>query len=332
MAKITYNICVLIVTYSNRWQFLKQVLQRVTNLQNVTQVIVVDNASDYNVAEHCSSLQDNRIKVITHTENLGSAGGYKAGLEYFSKGNDADFVWLLDDDNLPDPAALKKLTDQWSVVNVPEDKKAFFSLRLDRKLHVMIAKGENANRFYSVSNTFLGFNFFRTPVNQYYKLRDRFIKRGDFKHKAAMPYVPYGGLFFHKKMIALIGYPNEAFFVYVDDSEYTYRITEKGGTIWLVPSSQINDIDKSYSLNYVKHFWRSMYLDLWSFRTYYLVRNSIYFYSRLNISNNTLYNFNKKLFLTGQWILSKLTCKQENYKKLLEAVADGTKGKMGIKP
>ncbi len=332
MAKITYNICVLIVTYSNRWQFLEQVLSRVTSLENVTNVIVVDNASVYNVAQNCLSFQDNRIHVIPHVENLGSAGGYKAGLTFFMDETKSDFVWLLDDDNLPDPDALQKLTEAWTSIKTFNDKKALFSLRPDRKQHIQIAKGENANRFFLVKNSFLGFNLFRVPVNQYYKLRDRLIKRGEFKEKAAMPYAPYGGMFFHRDLIALIGYPDESFFVYADDSEYTYRVTEKGGVIWLIPDSQITDIDKSYSDKYVKRIWRSVYLDLWSFRTYYLVRNSIYFYKKFNVDNKVVYGINKWLFLSGQWIISKVTAKQENYKALLCAVHDGLTGRMGIKP
>ncbi|WEK19602.1 MAG: glycosyltransferase [Candidatus Pedobacter colombiensis] len=330
MAKITYNICVLIVTYSNRWQFLEQVLKGVTALENVTDVIIVDNASTYNVAQNCALLLDSRIKVLTHTENLGSSGGYKAGLECFMKETEANFVWLLDDDNLPAPDALEKLTDVWASTQADDDQKALFSLRLDRKQHVQIGQGEDANRFLLVKNSFMGFNLFRVPVNQYYKFRDSFNKQRDFKEKAAMAYAPYGGMFFHKRMVDLIGYPDERFFVYADDSEYTYRMTEKGSTIWLVPASQITDVDKSYGIKYVKHFWRSMYLDLWSFRTYYQVRNSIYFYSRFNVTNHTIYGINKRLFLLKQWLISKLTAKQTNYKKLLGAIQDGLEGKLGM--
>jgi GT2 family glycosyltransferase len=330
MAKITYNICVLIVTYSNRWQFLEQVLKGVTALENVTDVIVVDNASTYSVAQNCELLQDQRIKVITNTDNLGSAGGYKMGLEYFMKQTEANFVWLLDDDNLPAPDALEKLTEIWPAIPSPDDQKALFSLRPDRKQHVRVAQGEDANRFFLVRNSFMGFNLFRIPVNQYYKLREKFIKPGPVKEKVPMPYAPYGGMFFHKDMVRLIGYPDADFFVYADDSEYTYRMTEKGATIWLIPSSQITDIDKSYGIKYVKHIWRSIYLDLWSFRTYYQVRNSVYFYDRVNVSNTVVYGMNKWLFLKGQWIISKLTAKEENYKKLLTAIQDGLSAKLGM--
>lgn len=145
-----------------------------------------------------------------------------------------------------------------------------------------------------------------------------------------MPYAPYGGMFFHRRMIDLIGYPQENFFVYADDSEYTHRITKKGGQIWLIPASQIADVDTSYGISYARHFWRSVYLDLWSFRTYYQVRNSVYFYDRMNVTNRLVYGINKCLFLAGQWLISRVTAKQANYKKFLKAVEDGLSGRLGM--
>lgn len=329
MAKITYNICVLIVTYSNRWQFLEQVLRGVKALENVTDVIVVDNASAYDVAQNCALMQDERIKVITNPENLGSAGGYKQGLEYFINHTSANFVWLLDDDNLPAADALQELTAAWPAVPGDDEQKALFSLRPDRLQHVRVAQGADANRFFLAKDSFMGFNLFRIPLNRYHKFLDKFKAPVGLMDKAPMPYAPYGGMFFHRSMVLLIGYPEESFFVYADDSEYTYRITEKGGQIWLIPSSRITDIDQSYGIKYVRRFWRSIYLDLWSFRTYYQVRNSVCFFSRTNVDRPVIFAMNKWLFLSGQWIISKLTGKQENYRKLLKAIDDGLSGRLG---
>ncbi len=330
MANITYKICVLIVTYNDRWQFLEQVLRRVRTLEGVANVVVVDNASAYDVADSCRKLSDSRIEVITNAENLGSAGGYKAGLKYFVDKTTAEFVWLLDDDNLPEPDALQKLIDTWGNIPGAEDYKALFSLRQDRAQHIKVAEGENADRFFLVKDSFMGFNLLRVPVNQYLKLRDKFTTPKALKDKAKLPYAPYGGMFFHKKIVDLIGYPDERFFVYADDSEYTYRITAKGAVIWLIPASQITDIDKSYGVKYVKHFYSSIYLDLWSFRTYYQVRNSVYFFNQINVRNKPLYQVNKWIFLKMQWMISRITSKQENYKRLLTAVNDGLAGRLGI--
>ena len=144
-----------------------------------------------------------------------------------------------------------------------------------------------------------------------------------------MPYVPYGGLLMHKSLVADIGYPNERFFLYVDDSEYSYRITQNGGTIWLIPSCKVIDIDKSQGINYQKKLFHSQLLDEWTFRTYYHVRNRMYFYSRVAIKNKFMFAVNKVLYLAYLQTISVISAKQSAYKKLLAAVNDGLKGNLG---
>jgi len=192
----------------------------------------------------------------------------------------------------------------------------------------MIAKGEDASRFYLVQNNFLGFNIFNIFNNQFYKLRDKFRKKKPFKERAKMPYVPYGGLLLHRSIINDIGYPDERFFLYVDDSEYTHRITQSGATIWLIPSCKIVDVDKSQGLGYKKVFLHSQLLDQWNFRTYYHVRNRIYFYSECFTGNKLIFKINKALYLAYLRLISLASNKSAAYKKLVVAVNDGLTGNM----
>ena len=64
------------------------------------------------------------------------------------------------------------------------------------------------------------------------------------KNWGTVPVAPYGGLFFHKKLIDIIGYPMEDLFLYQDDFEYTYRITKNGGKIYLILNSTVKDLEK----------------------------------------------------------------------------------------
>ena len=329
MANIKYKVCVVTVTYGNRWRFLQQVIARVLRFAEVVKVIVVDNASDFLVLKEAQNLQDGRLTVLTNTENQGSAGGYKQGIEFAHQNVDADLIWLLDDDNLPEENALKILLENWDKIPGGNDEKALFCLRADRKPHVKIAQGENPNRYYLVPNNFLGFSLPRVFNNQFLKLSDRLINKKPFKNRVKIPYVPYGGLLLHKMMIAKIGYPNENFFLYVDDSEYTYRITESGGTIWLIPESKIIDIDQSQGIGYQKKIFASALLDGWNFRIYYHVRNRMFFYSRTAAKNRFMFKLNKLLYLNWLKFISIISSKQNQYKKLLAAVDAGLKGHLG---
>lgn len=328
MSGIKYSICVLTVTYGDRWKFLEQVLRRVIGFAEISSVIVIDNASAYNVADKVKEVDSAKITVITNKENKGSAGGYKMALEQAFNNTDATLFLLLDDDNVPEENVFPELLDQWREIKSPDNKKALFCFRNDRPQHVMIAKGEDASRFYLVQNNFLGFNIFRIFNNQFYKFRDKFRKEKPLKERVKMPYVPYGGLLLHRSIINDIGYPDERFFLYVDDSEYTYRITQHGATIWLIPSCKIVDVDKSQGLGYKKLFLHSQLLDQWSFRTYYHVRNRIYFYAECFTGNKLIFKINKALYLAYLKFISMASNKRAVYKKLVAAVNDGLAGNM----
>jgi GT2 family glycosyltransferase len=329
MANIKYKVCVLTVTYANRWQFLGQVLNRLLPLAQVTQVVVVNNASAYNVDDKVAGLNDNRVVVLNNEENIGSAGGYKQAIEYAYQQTGADMVWLLDDDNMPAENALAGLLAKWDEIEGENNKKALYCLREDRLPHVKIARGENPERYYLVPDNFMGFSVFNVLKNRGYKKNDRFGAGVPYQDKAMMPYVPYGGLLMHRSLVEVIGYPDEKFFVYVDDSEYTYRITQSGAVIWLIPTCRVIDIDQSQGINYRSKPFHSHLLDLWSFRTFYAIRNRMYFYSKVAIRSRLVFKLNKSLYLGYLWVVSRLSSKQKEYNKLVAAVNDGLSGKLG---
>ncbi|RVU01862.1 glycosyltransferase [Mucilaginibacter limnophilus] len=320
------KVCVVIVTYGNRWLFLSAVLQRVLSFTQIQNVVVVDNASEYNVKQHASDI---KVTVLTNSINLGSAGGYKQGIAYAHTQTTCDFIWLLDDDNLPDTTALDILLNKWTEIPGANDKKALFCLREDRAAHIQIAKGSDWHRYYLVPNNFLGFHLLRILTNQYKKLTGQYKIQGSYKDSVVIPYVPYGGLLMHRETVSKIGYPEERLFLYVDDSEYTYRVTQQSGKIWLVPAARVVDIDTSQGINYKKQPLHSQLLDEWSFRTYYHIRNRIYFYSRVAITNKFMFAVNKVIFMAYLYLISLLSGRQKEFEKLAVAVNDGLHGKLG---
>jgi GT2 family glycosyltransferase len=327
-AKIQYKVCAVTVTYENRWDLLKQVVQRLLSFDNTSHVIIVNNASPYSVKNKVNEqLADERIIVIDCAQNLGSTGGYKTGIAH-AHTLDIDFVWLLDDDNLPSEGALDALLTNWEELDTANNKTALFSLRTDRIHHIHIAKGASPYRYYLIPDNFLNFTFLR-PYKKFLKLADKFKKYQKFKKRVEIPFASYGGFFLHKEMIDQIGYPDEKFYLYFDDAEYTYRVTQNGGKVWLIAGSVITDIDHSYQVAYKRKFLHSIHLDLWNFRTFYLIRNGVYFY-KLNASKRLLiFNFNKLLFMSWLKFLSIVGSKQTEYKKLAAAVHDGLKGDLG---
>jgi len=323
------SIGVVTVTYGNRWRFLQKVLERVLAFPQVKVVVVVDNASDYSVADAIRVFNDSRIKVISEAENKGSAGGYKDGISEAVNSSNADLIWLLDDDNLPKRDAAELLLSAWEKIEGNSTSKALFCFRADRLPHLRIAKGQNPHDYYLVPDNFMGFHVLRIVKNKLRKARNAEVDRMPIQPFVKMPYVPYGGFFMHRDMVKLIGTPNADFFVYADDSEYTYRVTKNGGSIWLVSAAEVIDIDPSQGNNYKAGFLRSPLLDLWNFRTYYQVRNRIYFYSRASVRNRILYKINQFLFMAQLFLSATLTGKIKAYKGFKAAVEAGHRGKLG---
>ncbi|MBS7566173.1 glycosyltransferase family 2 protein [Mucilaginibacter sp. Bleaf8] len=331
MANIKHKISVLTVTYGDRWKFLHQVIERVIGFEQVSDVIIVNNASTYSVSDKVKALGDNRLKVLDFEDNLGSAGGYKAALAYAHQHTDADFYFWLDDDNVPDENSLPVLLNAFAELEGLNELTALYCLRTDRKAHIKVAQGENPDRYYLVPDNFLGFNLFRIPYNQLQKWRDKRVAASRPHQKyAQLPYVPYGGLLLPKTVVDKIGYPDERFYLYVDDSEYSYRVTAAGGKIWLVPACEVADVDKSQGVGYKpKGLFASVLLDQWSFRTYYHVRNRIYFYNKVATKNRLVFYLNKFLLMNWLKLISIINAQQKEYKKLAVAVYDGLHGNLG---
>jgi GT2 family glycosyltransferase len=329
MANIKYNVTVVTVTYGDRWQLLSQVVKKLLSFDIVHQIIVVNNASLYNVKNNINQLNNNRLTIIDFAENLGSAGGYKAGIASAYKTPGTDFIWLLDDDNLPDDDALDLLIQAWDKMGAVNNQTALFCLRPERPLDIKFARGENPYRYYLVPDNFLGFTFLRMGYYKWLKIKDLFVTNKTFKKQVKVPYVSYGGFFFNKAMVDKIGYPDERFFLYVDDAEYTYRVTETGGTIWLIPASRITDIDVTAGYAAKNKIFSSVILDHWSFRTYYQIRNGVYFYKRASVKRLLIYNINKFFYMLKIKLLSIIGSKQNEYKKFAAAVNNGLKGNLG---
>lgn len=327
MANIKYNICVITVTYSNRIKFLEQVINRVLLLPGVTDIVIADNASEVSIKDWKDENYGNHhIKVLQFEENMGSAFGYKSALEFAMNNTNADFFWFLDDDNVPEVGALEKLIFYWEKLKLQQSLSALYCFRPDRVIHKKILNGDNPHDYYLVKNNFMGFHVGKIFKNQWRKLTNRTtINKNEF---VKMPYVPYGGFFISRVGVKNIGYPDERFFLYVDDSEYTHRVTKAGADIYLIRDAVVNDVDESQGINYRGRFYRSKILDLWSFRTYYHVRNRMYFYGREAVKNKFIFWVNKHLYLLFLSFVAILTHKQKVFKKFKKAVEQGLKGEL----
>jgi rhamnopyranosyl-N-acetylglucosaminyl-diphospho-decaprenol beta-1,3/1,4-galactofuranosyltransferase len=101
------HVTAVVVTY-NRRELLLEALAAVHNQSRPADaVIVVDNASADGTAAAVRS-QFPGVQLAELTRNWGGAGGFAYGISLALAG-DADLLWLMDDDTVPEPDALRAL-------------------------------------------------------------------------------------------------------------------------------------------------------------------------------------------------------------------------------
>lgn len=316
---------VVTVTYGNRFHLLKQVIDSAL-AEGVAKVIVVDNNSVPESKEKLKAyekeLGSQKIKVLYLDDNYGSAGGFKRGLEDAYNDNECEFIWLLDDDNVPEKGAYKKLLLVYEYLG-DDEKNVLISFReSDTKNMLALEIGEQVEY---KTNSCLGFhikNWLINKVNKVNKVNKNFPI---IKSQVA----PYGGLFLHKNTISKIGLPNEDFFVYADDHDWTFRMTKAGFNLYLCSESRLKDIDWTWTSLIAKNPHYEP--EASEFKIYYAMRNHV-FLDKNFTKNKFVYFLNLSIFLIYNYLIHfflvpKIATKR--FKLILRAVKDGLNGNLG---
>lgn len=327
------HVTVITVTYGKRWHLLRQVLTSAFN-QGVKHAVIVDNASQDAILLNATTEFGDKVHVVTMSDNTGSAKGYAAGMLTALDCSSAEFFWLLDDDNCPLPHALERLLDAYKLLG-RNDTNVLLSLRKDRTEYLRAAL-TGTSLIYR-RNAFQGFHLCDIPARFLKKIRQSDpseSRLGGFMGRLVpISYAPYGGLFLHRNWIAKVGVPDERFYLYGDDHEYTYRILGHGGEIFLCTDSEIEDIEISWNLqlNIVPAFFSD---SVDSLKLVYSLRNRVYFEKKSLTDNTLIYLVNifaYLLYLVIKSIFLKVPISFIKNRLLLVccAIKAGLSGKLG---
>lgn len=190
------NILAVVVTF-NRLNLLKRCYEGLkAQTYKDFDILIVNNGSTDGTREWIDSLPENVLRI--HQANLGGAGGFYAGQKY-GYDNGYEWIWMMDDDGLPDKDQLKEL------INCAEDVKA----EIVGPVVANIDKPEE-EAFYPGSK----FDF------QKYK---------GLSGSCETRYVcPFNGLLIHRHVIDKIGLIKRELFIWGDEREYTIRWRRAG--------------------------------------------------------------------------------------------------------
>lgn len=330
----TDGVCAVLVTYSDRWHYVQEVLQALARQTRPLDGIIIVANGNANSQPH--DIAGAGTRVVALDQNGGSAAGFRRGLEAASA-TSCRLIWLLDDDNRPEPEALERLLAARACLGNRE-LDCFGCLRLKRPKHLATAMG-------SAEMAIAPDSFMRLQATRVLsRLRrwrsgggDTSVAPGDVKYPVRrVDYAIYGGLLLSPSWTRTIGYPDDAYFTYLDDVDYTTRIVRAGGRIYLVSTSIVDDLDDTWHRSDAPAgripVMANLAVD--PLRYYYVVRNSVFLERRYFVRSTWRYRLNMAAYvaLVGVATLAfNLSVRNaiRRVKLVSAAIADGMAGRMG---
>nr|MBF0684528.1 glycosyltransferase [Pseudomonas sp.] len=319
---------IVTVTYGKRLTYLQQMIERALAFSEISDVVVVSNAS-LDPLHQLVERWPEQVRLIELAENTGSANGYAVAIEAALAGG-ADYIWMMDDDNAPTAAAVSILHRE--LARLAEllgfDRVAVLGYRATQQAD--IAEGVPLRYILQPRSSYFGFHVAHLP----YKLWRRlpwFKHSGKRPASINLPFAPYGGMLAHRSLYRSIGVPLKDLVLYVDDTEYTRRITANGGRLFLFTDAVIEELEQSWNIKArTRNIYETFLLGDSDFRAYYAARNQAWFDKNVWAASPRLHRLNRTLFLTLLRLVARLRNSRARLKLIEQAIRDGESGALGM--
>ena len=254
------NPTAAVVVTHNRIDLLRQCVAQLENQTCACDILIVDNASTDGTAQWLASQPD--LHCRNAGANLGGAGGFNLGMRWAVEAG-YDYVWVMDDDCLPQPDALEKL------------------LEADRILE---------GNYGWLSSVALWTDGSECRMNR------QKLKKDFYEYSPLMKYglvqaeqATFVSLLLRSETIRQFGLPIKEFFIWGDDIEFTRRIAVRGGLpCFMAGQSQVvhatkTNVGSNVALDDVERIGRY----------FYAFRNEAYLYRQEGIKGRA-YCFAKR--------------------------------------
>ncbi|MDE2466794.1 MAG: glycosyltransferase [Alphaproteobacteria bacterium] len=324
------HVMAVIVTYGARAELLIRVLDALRGV-GITRAVVVDNGASWPVCVELTACYGDFVDVVAMGRNTGSAPGYAAGLQR-ALDLGAEYLFLLDDDNLPQPHAVEALLRAHDELreSTPHDRLAVLAYRPEHQPDV--AAGVPLWRINPRPSSFLGFHVLDIPYKLWRRTPwGRPIPPAQLPPLVEMHMAPYSGLLLHRDAAAAIGLPREDFVLYGDDTEWSNRIVRCGGRIVLVTAARVTDLESSWNLRQING--NSLNVLLYGendYRVYYSTRNGAYFFSQFQVRNKIWFELNATVYQSALYLMARLKHRGTRFALLVRAIHDGRSGALGV--
>ncbi|MDI5934699.1 glycosyltransferase family 2 protein [Halomonas kalidii] len=198
------HITAVILTY-NRKELLRRSLDAVyAQTRPCDRVIVIDNASHDGTRQMLLTTEKPGLEVYMLSHNIGASGGFNAGFRLaYQRGT--DFIWMMDDDIIPEPDALQRLLEADDLLKQQNIDHAFL-------LSTAFTESGFVTNTPGLSALTNGIGYRNWPALVEYGMAP--VQRATF----VSILVPRATLAEH-------GLPIASMFIWGEDTEYTLRVT-----------------------------------------------------------------------------------------------------------
>ena len=273
--------------------------------RTINEIVVVDNASVDGTSALLGSEYPS-VTVLALTQNCGVGGGLSAGLDYAALQKKHDWVWIFDQDSVPELDALERLIEGLSHLDDRQNAAVLAPVCVHPETG-MISHGL----------AWRGAQLAPTAGNPTRRvtLVDSVISSGSLIRREALQ---------------TAGLPRADFFMDFVDHEHCLRLRRHGFGIAIVRDSRLrHSLGEPSKFNFLGRpkYWS----DHAPWREYYMTRNEIFtmwkYYPRVAVKGLLLYRLARHavgILLFGK---EKLDC----LRMMGRGIADGRAGRLGIR-
>lgn len=241
------KVIAVVLTY-NRQELLQRCLGAIQKqTRRCDDILVINNASTDGTREMLESGKYSGLKVYSLKKNMGAAGGFNAGFR-LAYDNGADYVWMMDDDVIPETTALERLLEADALLEEKGKKRTYL-------LSTAFTETGEATNTPQMSDKRNGAGYFGWP---------EMLEHG----LVAVGSGTFVSILMPRSTLKQYGLPISSMFIWGEDAEFTLRITREapgylvgasrvlhvrhgGATVSIV--SEKNPVRISYYKNFVRN-------------------------------------------------------------------------------